>query len=226
MRTYSCLGPSGAGLHQALDRPANRPGSQRPRGQEGARRSNTQAHSDPLRTGTVRGPEHRTSNVEHPTSNLESRGKATQSHTLVKVESRKQNVEIGAKDHPKPPKATPRPPQGHILGIDSGVQSHPKAPPSLPQGAPNTAPRLPPRPPKATPRLPQGYPKATPRLPQGYTKATPRPPQSHVKAWGKCEHQFPDGAGWPPTALFNAYCALLYSASAIRYSERAWVRSC
>src|ERR1035441_2010936 len=93
MRTYSCLGPSGAGLHQALDRPANRPGSQRPRGQEGARRSNTQAHSDPLRTGTVRGPEHRTSNIEAPTSNIERRGKATQSHTLVKVESRKQKVE-------------------------------------------------------------------------------------------------------------------------------------
>ena len=37
-------------------RTANRPGSQGPRGQEGARKSNTQAHSDPLRTGTVRGP--------------------------------------------------------------------------------------------------------------------------------------------------------------------------
>src|ERR1035441_5313059 len=98
MRTYSCLGPSGAGLHQALDRPANRPGSQRPRGQEGARRSNTQAHSDPLRTGTVRGPEHRTSNVEHPTSNFERWGKAT------------------AKPYSR-----------HILGIYSGVQSHPKA---------------------------------------------------------------------------------------------------
>src|ERR1017187_2241234 len=60
----------------------------------------------------------------------------------------------------KPPKATPKPPQSHILGIDSGVQSHPKATPRLPQGYP-----------KATPRLPQGYPKATPRLHQGYTKA-------------------------------------------------------
>src|ERR1039458_2641850 len=79
-QAYSCLGHSGAGLHQALDRTVTRPGSQRPRGQEGARRSDTQAHSDPLRTGTVRGPEHRTSNVEHPTSNLERRGKATQSH--------------------------------------------------------------------------------------------------------------------------------------------------
>src|ERR1019366_4242430 len=82
----------------------------------------------------VRNIEPRTSNIQHPIS------------------------KAGA----KPPKATPRPPQGHILGIDSGVQSHPKAPPRLPQGSP-----------KATPRLPQGYPKATPRLPQGYPKATP-----------------------------------------------------
>src|ERR1035441_9864491 len=67
-----------------------------------------------------------------------SPGKATQSH----------------------PKATPRPPQGHILGIDSGVQSHLKA----------------------TPRLPQGYPKATPSLPQGSNKAPTRPPQSPKRA--------------------------------------------
>src|ERR1017187_8492446 len=87
-QAYSCLGPSGARLHQALDRTANRPGSQRPRGKEGARRSNTQAHSDPLRTGTVRGPGHRTSNVEHPTSNLE-----------------------------RPVKAILKPPQSHIVGI-------------------------------------------------------------------------------------------------------------
>src|ERR1017187_7371345 len=72
------------------------------------------------------------------------------------------------------PKATPRPPQGHILGIDSGVQSHLKATPRLPQGYPKATPRLPQGYPKATPRLPQGYPKATPRLHQGYTKATPR----------------------------------------------------
>src|ERR1017187_7804079 len=126
-QAYSCLGPSGAGLYQALDRTANRPGSQRPRGQEGARRSNTQAHSDPLRTGTVRGPEHRTSNVEHPTSNLERRGKATQSHTLVKVESRKQKAEIGAKDHPKPPKATPRLHQGYTKATPRPHQSYTKA---------------------------------------------------------------------------------------------------
>ena len=56
-------------------------------------------------------------------------------------------------------KATTRPPQGHILSIDSGVQRHLKA----------------------TPRLPQGYPKATPRLPQGSTKAPPRPPQPGPK---------------------------------------------
>src|ERR1017187_1712346 len=110
-QAYACFGPSGAGLRQALDQTANRPGSQRPRGQEGARRSDTQAHSDPLRTGTVRGLEHRTSNVEHPTSNLERRGKATQSHR----------------------KATAKPYTRHILGIDSGVQSQHKATPNPPQ---------------------------------------------------------------------------------------------
>src|ERR1035441_11003526 len=46
----------------------------------------------------------------------------------------------------EPPKATPRPPQGHILGIDSGVQSHLKATPRLHQGST-----------KAPPRLYQGY---------------------------------------------------------------------
>src|ERR1035441_10609007 len=108
-QAYSCLEPSGAGLHQAPDRTANRPGSQRPRGQEGARRSNTQAHSDPLRTGTVRGPEHRTSNIERPTSNLERRGKATQSH----------------------PKATLKPYTRHRLRSTKPPQSHPKATPRL-----------------------------------------------------------------------------------------------
>src|ERR1035441_7014437 len=39
----------------SMFRTANRPGSQRPRGPEGARKSNTRVHSDPLRTGTVRG---------------------------------------------------------------------------------------------------------------------------------------------------------------------------
>ena len=58
------------------------------------------------------------------------------------------------------PKATLKPPKGHILGIASGVQSHPQA----------------------TPRLPQGYPKATPRLHQGSTKAPPRLHQSQPKA--------------------------------------------
>src|ERR1039458_6622310 len=47
--------------------------------------------------------------------------------------------------HPKPPqghhKATTRPPQGHILGIDSGVQSHPKATQRLHQGSTKAPPR-------------------------------------------------------------------------------------
>src|ERR1019366_2556001 len=56
----------------------------------------------------------------------------------------------------EPPKATPRPPQGHILGIDSGVQSHTKAPPR-PHQSPTTA----------TLKPPSSHPKAPPRLHQG-----------------------------------------------------------
>src|ERR1035441_2974484 len=85
----------------------------------------------------VRNIEHRTSNVQHPIS----------------------------KDGAKPPKATPKPYTRHILGIDSGVQSHLKATPRLPQSHP-----------KATSKPPQGYPKATPGLPQSHSKATPKPP--------------------------------------------------
>src|ERR1035441_5184840 len=48
-----------------------------------------------------------------------------------------------------PHKAPTKPPQSHILGIDSGVQRHPKA---------NLKP-------------PQGHPTATPRLHQSHTKA-------------------------------------------------------
>src|ERR1039458_9796819 len=55
-----------------------------------------------------------------------------------------------------PPKATTRPPQGHILGIDSGVQSHHKATPRPPQGST-----------KATPMRPQSHPQATPKLSGG-----------------------------------------------------------
>src|ERR1035437_3668748 len=194
-QAFSCLEPSRAGLRHALDRTANRPRSQRPRGREGARRSNTQAHSAPLRTGTVRGPEHRTSNVEHPTSNLERRGKATQSHTLVKVESRKQKVEIGAKDYPKPPKATTKPYSRHILGIDSGVQSHPKATLKPPQSATKATPKPHQSHTKATPKPHQGYPKATPRLHQSHTKATPKPHQGYPKATFGGGHHCRDGGG-------------------------------
>src|ERR1019366_8097733 len=70
---------------------------------------------------------------------------------------------IGPSGRPKPPKATPRPYCRHILGIDSGVQSHPKA----------------------TPKPHQSHTKAPPRLHQGYTKAPPRPHQSHPKATSK-----------------------------------------
>src|ERR1039457_7296692 len=59
----------------------------------------------------------------------------------------------GRQIHPKPPKATTKPYTRHILGIDSGVQSHPKA---IYCGV-------------------QSHPKATPRIPQGHPKATPKP---------------------------------------------------
>src|ERR1035441_2490532 len=54
----------------------------------------------------------------------------------------------------KPPKATTRPPQGHILGIDSGVQSHHKAIPRPPQSHILWSTEAPQSHPKATPRLP------------------------------------------------------------------------
>src|ERR1039458_51125 len=78
-------------------------------------------------------------------------------------------------------KATTRPPQGHILGIDSGVQGHPKATPRPTDSQPI-----------GTPKPPQGYPKATLRLHQGSTKAPPRLHQSHPGAKGE---------GSPPSAV-------------------------
>src|ERR1035441_9538953 len=79
------------------------------------------------------------------------------------------------------PKATPRPHQGHILGIDSGVQRHPKAPPKPPQGSTKAPPRLHQGSTKAPPRLHQGSTKAPPRLHQGSTKAPPKPPPVPVQ---------------------------------------------
>src|ERR1035438_3855652 len=58
---------------------------------------------------------------------------------------------------PKPPKATAKPCSRHILGIYSGVQSHPKA----------------------TPKPPQSHPKATPKPPQSHPKATLMRPSNH-----------------------------------------------
>src|ERR1035441_6320997 len=75
----------------------------------------------------------------------------------------------------KPPKATTRPPQGHILGIDSGVQSHHKATPRPPQSHILWSTEAPQGHPKATPRLHQGHPKAPPRPPPCDPKATPKP---------------------------------------------------
>src|ERR1017187_7988397 len=71
----------------------------------------------------------------------------------------------------KPPKATAKPYTRHILGIDSGLQSHTKATPRPHQS--HT---------KATPKPHQGHTKATPRPHQSHTKATPKPHQTHPKA--------------------------------------------
>src|ERR1017187_8854942 len=65
-----------------------------------------------------------------------------------------------AQSHLKPPKATAKPDSRHILGIDSGVQSHTKA----------------------TPRLHQGSTKATLQPPQSHPKATLMRPSSHLQA--------------------------------------------
>src|ERR1019366_6281611 len=87
----------------------------------------------------ARNIEHRTSSVQHPISNG------------------------GA----KPPKATPKPYTRHILGIDSGVQSHPKATLKPTDSQPIGTPKPHQCDPKATPKPHQGYTKATPRLHQG-----------------------------------------------------------
>src|ERR1035438_5645624 len=84
----------------------------------------------------------------------------------------------------KPPKATTRPPQGHILGIDSGVQSHPKA----------------------TPRLHQGSTKAPPKPHQSHTKATPKPHQSHPQATPKLPGGLPAPWSLSCTSQTDAGC--------------------
>src|ERR1019366_10396352 len=71
----------------------------------------------------------------------------------------------------EPPKATPKPYTRHILGIDSGVQSHPKAPPRLHQGST-----------KAPPKPHQSHPKATSKPTDSQPIGTPKPHQSHTKA--------------------------------------------
>src|ERR1017187_2727563 len=58
----------------------------------------------------------------------------------------------------KPPKATAKPYTRHILGIDSGLQSHTKA----------------------TPRPHQGHTKATPKPHQSHTKDTLKPHQGQL----------------------------------------------
>ena len=83
----------------------------------------------------VRNSEHRTSAVQHPIS----------------------------KGAAKPPKATSKPYSRHILGIDSGVQSHTKGTSKPTDSQPIGTPKPHQCDPKATPRLHQSHPKATPR---------------------------------------------------------------
>jgi hypothetical protein len=73
---------------------------------------------------------------------------------------------VGAKGRTKPPKAISKPPQSHILGIYSGVQSHHRATPK-PFG----------RQPKATPKPHQSHPKAPPKRHQSHPHATFKPPR-------------------------------------------------
>src|ERR1017187_9620616 len=87
----------------------------------------------------VRNIEHRTSSVQNPIS----------------------------KGGAKPPKATTKPYTRHILGIDSGVQSHLKATPKPIDSQPIE-----------TPKPHQCDPKATSKPPQSHTRATPEPHQS------------------------------------------------
>src|ERR1039457_3440941 len=78
----------------------------------------------------------------------------------------------------KPPKATSKPYNRHILGIDSGLQSHPKA----------------------TPRLHQGYTKATPKPPPSHPHATPKPSTSQVHARKKPTVSEPEDREGTPCA--------------------------
>src|ERR1017187_4066361 len=97
----------------------------------------------------------------------------------------------------RPTKATPRPYTRHILGIDSGVQSHHKA---------TTKP--PTRQEKATTRRHQSHPRATPRLHQGHPKATPKP-----GAWGVRSYSL---RIFIVFASYSLGISLVFSAGALR----------
>src|ERR1039458_8216967 len=89
--------------------------------------------------------EHRTSNIQHPIS----------------------------KGGAKPPKATAKPYSRHILGIYSGVQSHPKATPRPTDSQPI-----------GTPKPSQSHPKAPPKPHQSHPHATLKPPPSQgIGCW-------------------------------------------
>src|ERR1022692_1264348 len=89
----------------------------------------------------------------------------------------------------KPPKATAKPYTRHILGIDSGLQSHTKA----------------------TPRPHQSHTKATPRPHQGHTKATPKPTTQAISmAGGRGNRLFSQGLG------HNENCCFIVDQSCVR----------
>ena len=90
------------------------------------------------------------------------------------------------------PHATPKPYSRHILGIDSGVQSHLKATPRLHQGST-----------KAPPRLHQGSTKAPPEPHQSHTNATLMRPPSHLQATSKPGQSWFAGPGLGGFPLYS-----------------------
>src|ERR1039458_6657433 len=177
IQAYSCLGRSGAGLLQSpSDSSEHGAGGLEIRRPKTENRKKSEARN-PRRTSAAdrasrqRGQSFRTSDFGVPSdfgfrpSDLGWQ-RPTLEHPWYWGDDRTEHRHPISKGGAKPPKATPRPPQGHILGIDSGVQRHPKATSRPPQGL-LIANRLGPQShPKATSKPPQGYPKATPRLHQ------------------------------------------------------------
>ena len=107
----------------------------------------------------------------------------------------------------KPPKATSKPYTRHILGIDSGLQSHPKAT-TKPHHSHTTA----------TPKPHQSHTKATPQPHHSHTKATPKPTtQAISKAGGRGNRLFSQGLG------HNENCCLRAPSVPLPVEVAEWV---